>query len=322
MKKKKELIILLAVIAVLSLYLVFRKTDRTHYQLPKVTTLEEKAITKIEIDKGTLSIVLDKKSSGWEITPQKYKADADKVQRMLDVLKNLTLTALVSEAQDYARYDLTGDKNIRVRAWASEELKRDLDVGKTVPTYQHTFVKLAGDSRVYHARDNFRDTFDQTVGDLRDKSVLSLDPNKIREIFITKGKTVLALKRKEGPAKPEANLKTGTKGPVSSSTETVWEEAGGKKINQKEVDDLLDNLSHLKCERYLEGTKEDLKDPILTIHLKGEKDFQLSLFTKQKKEDNAYPAVSSDNAYPSLITSWNLEKIIKDPNELYEKTKP
>lgn len=322
MKIKKEPIVLLVVIAVLSVYLVLHKTNRTHYQLPKVPDIAEKAISKIQIDKGAASVVLDKKGSGWEIAPQGFPADAEKVKRMLDILKNLTLTALVSEAKDYARYDLTEDKKVRVRAWASGNLKRDLDVGKTVPTYQHTFVKLAGDSRVYHARENFRDTFDQTAGDLRDKAVLSFDPGKIREISMVKGKASLVLTRKEVSGKTKTDQGSATKGSGPPKVESVWEDAGHKEVNRKELTDLLGNLSHLKCEKYLDGAKKDLKDPIFTISLKGEKAFQLTLFAKKEKEAKDYPAVSSENVYPFLLPDWSLEKIMKDPEGLLRKPVP
>jgi Domain of unknown function (DUF4340) len=319
MKIKKEYIILLILIAALSVYLALRKPDRTHYQLPKVPDMAETDISKIEIDKGAGSIVLNKKGSGWEISPQGYSADTAKVKGLLNVLRDLTLTALVSETKDYNRYDLSADNKIRIRAWASNDLKRDLEVGKAAPTYRHTFVRMAGDDRVYHARGNFRGDIDQSVEDLRDKAVLSFDQGEIREISITKGDASLVLNRKEVSRETKTDQGKAAEGGGSDKAETVWENAEGKKADQKSVTNILSDLSNLKCEKYMEGAKEDLKNPIYKIGLKGNKDYQLSIFEKKEKDGKAYPAVSSENGYPFLLSAWRLDKIMKDPEQLLEK---
>ena len=52
MKIKKEYIILVLIIIVLSVYLYMRKTDRTLYELPEMPQVSEKELTKLEIAKG------------------------------------------------------------------------------------------------------------------------------------------------------------------------------------------------------------------------------------------------------------------------------
>jgi Domain of unknown function (DUF4340) len=319
MKIKKEPLVLLVLIAALSAYLALRKTDQTHYRLPEVPAVPGKTIMKIEIDNEAGSVILNKKNSDWEISPQGFPADVEKVKSMVDILQNLSLTALVSEAKDYARYDLAKDKKIRVRAWTPKGLKRDLEVGKTAPTYHHTFIKIAGDSRVYHARGNFRDAFDQTVDSLRDKTVLTFDSEKIREVSIFRDQTSLVLNRKEVSEKTKAN--PGMAADASPKIESIWEDAAGRTANRKELSDLLGTLSHLQCEKYLDGKKKDLQTPILTIFLKGEKDYRLALFAKKEKKASAYPAVSSESGYPFLLPDWRLEKIMKDPKVLLSPPK-
>jgi hypothetical protein len=322
MKIKKEYIILIVLIAGLSVYLALRKGDRTHYQIPKVPVMAENDISKIEIDKAGTSIVLNKKGSGWEIATQGYRADAEKIKAMLDTLKSLTLTALVSEAKDYNRYDLNDAKKIRVRAWASDDLRRDVEVGKTAPTYRHTFVRLAGDDRVYHARDNFRGKFDETIEDLRDKSVLSFDQGEIRQISITKGNESILLKSKEVPPQTESEKGKAAGSSSPSKIEMVWENADGKTADRKAVTDILNDLSNLKCEKYIEGAKEDLKNPIYKIGLQGNKAYELSIFEKKEKDAREYPAISSENGYPFLLSAWRLDKIMKDPQQLLMKSGP
>jgi hypothetical protein len=189
MKFKKEYLILILIIAALLAYLFMRSADRTFYELPPIASLEQNQITKIEISKGGDSIALNKKDNKWYLEPQGYIADTKKVTDMLNVFGAFTLTTLVSESKDYGRYELTDEKGITVKAWQQEALKRNFDIGKPASSFRHTFVRLDGDSRVFHARGNFRSTFDLTADNLRDKNVLSFKPADIREIQIARGKT-------------------------------------------------------------------------------------------------------------------------------------
>ena len=197
MKIKKEYIILALVIVGLSVYLYMRKEDRNLYELPVLPEVAKVEISKIEISKGKDSIVLNKRDEKWFIAPQDYPVDGKLVDAMLNEFEKLTVTTLVSETGDYQRYDLGEDKKIAVKAWGGDKLLRDFEVGKAASSFRHTFVKLAEDDRVFHARNNFRNAVDKTVDDLRDKSVLSFQTADITEIKVANEKTSLALSRKE-----------------------------------------------------------------------------------------------------------------------------
>lgn len=321
MKLKKEYTILLAVIAALALYLVLRKSDRTHYRVPNVPPVAEAQISKIELSKLDTSIVLNKRDNSWYIAPQGYPADSRKVGDMLAIIGNLTLTALVSESSAYSRYDLTDDKKITVKAWAGEVLRREFEIGKVAPSYRHTFVKLAGDDRVYHARDNFRGKFDQAAENLRDRTVLSFERAEIREIQITKGAQSLLLNRKEIPPEVTADEKTDEGGPPSPKSQTVWETPDGKKGDLSKLNRLLGTLSNLRCEKYVENRKKgDFTDPLCTLTLRGAQEYTLSLFAKTAKETKNYPALSSQSDFPFLLTDAQAEDIMKDPGEMLEKS--
>jgi hypothetical protein len=118
MKIKKETLILLVLIAALSVYLVFRTQDRTHYSLPTLPGVPKGSISKIEISRGDASILLTKEGTLWKIGSQGNAADLGKVNGLLEILETLTLSTLVSETKDFNRYDLGDDHKIRVRAWS------------------------------------------------------------------------------------------------------------------------------------------------------------------------------------------------------------
>jgi hypothetical protein len=319
MKVKKEYIILILIIVGLSAYLFMRSSDRTFYELPKIAGLEQDQITKIEISKGDDSIVLNKKDNKWHLEPHGYLADANKVKNMLNVLGAFTLTTLVSESKDYVRYDLNAEKRITVKAWQQEALKRNFDIGKSASSFRHTFVRIDGDSRVFHARDNFRGKFELTSDNLRDKNVLSFKSTDIREIQIAKDKTSLKLVRSQVPVTPQQE-KSDNAPQVAVKFE--WQSSDGTKGNGPNLNRLLTTLSNLNCADYInDRSKETFSAPIYAVKLKGGQDYQLDIFAKLQKDDENYPAVSSASDYPFFLSDSQVQQIMKDPSEFVEKKK-
>lgn len=322
MKVKKEYAVLIAIVLAVSLYLILRNPDRTHYQVPKLSHLAENVISRIEISRQETTIELSKKENWWYIAPQGYPADTGVVKRMLDIIEKLTLTALVSESKNYARYDLDDNKKITVRAWMGERLVREFEVGKAAASsfYRHTFVKIAGDDGVYHAPEDFRGRFNQTVDKLRDKIVLSFDRTEIREIRITKGQQLMVFSRSQAPVKVSAGQEADTLSPLSPKVETVWQTADGKDGDETQLRKLLATLSRLRCVQYIDDRKkEDFTSPIYTLQLKGLQEYTLSIFAKTGKVVRTYPAVSSENDYPFLLFNRQADDLMKRPDELLKK---
>ncbi len=317
MKFKKEYLILILIIAALSAYLFMRSSDRTLYELPKIAGLEQNQFTKIEISKGGDLIVLNKKDNKWHLEPHGYLADADKVKDMLNVLGAFTLTTLVSESKDYVRYDLNDEKGITLKAWQQEALKRNFDIGKSASSFRHTFVRIDGDSRVFHARGNFRGKFDLTADNLRDKKVLSFKPADIREIQIAKDKTSLKLVRRQVPVTPQQE-KSDTAPQVALKFE--WQSSDGTKGNGPNLSRLLTTLGNLNSISYInDRNKETFSAPIYAVKLKGDQDYQLDIFAKLQKDDENYPAVSSASDYPFFLSDSQVQQIMQEPEEMLKK---
>lgn len=320
MKFKKEYIILILIIAGLSAYLLMRSSDRTLYQLPQIAGLEQKQITKIEISKEGQSIVLNKKDDKWYLDPPGYLVDANRINDMLNTFATLALTALVSESEDYVRYDLHAGKKITVKAWQDDSLKRNFDIGKAASSFRHTFVKLNDDSRVFHARDNFRGKFDLTEDNLRDKSVLSFKITDIQEIQIDKDQTSLKLARTQIPVELAKSAQEKSENSAPEAMKPVWQSPDGKQADAISLNRLLTTLSKLSCDAYITDRKKDaFSDPIYKVKLKGIQDFQLDIFAKLETDDKNYPAVSSVNDYPFFLSDSKVQKITINPEEMLKK---
>jgi hypothetical protein len=320
MKFKKEYVILILIIAALSAYLFMRSFNRTHYQLPEISRLEPGKITKIEIANNGGSLVLEKKDNQWFLDPQGYLADANRVEDMLKVIEALNLTALVSDAKDYSRYDLDPEKRISVKAWLGDTLQRDFDIGKTASSFRHTFVKLGGDNRVFHASDNFRGKFEQTVDSLRDKNVLAFKTTDIQEVQITRDQESVKLVRSEVPAESAVSQQQKTDSTPSAAPKFEWQSSAGQKGDDQNINRLLSILSNLRCEQYINGRdKASFSVPLYSVGLKGAQDYRLNIFAKLKPDDKNHPAVSSANDYPFFLSDGQAQQIMINPETLLKK---
>ena len=322
MKKIKEYFIPATLIIVLCIYLWHDNLDNTNYELPHPDVIIEKNISKIEISKRDINIIIKKINNNWLLEPEGYLADIDKVNSMIDIIANLSLTTLVSESKSYDRYGLGDDMEIIVKVFNEKNNKiREFKVGKAVSLCKNTFLKIDNDYRVYHAKGDFRSKFDNTVDELRDTNVLSFNTKEIDEIHINNKKQPLELIKKQIPDdvkydKTDESIKqTGIQ-----KTKDIWQTKENAKGNDDKINTLLFTLSALKCDGYLsKHKKEDFKEPIFSILLKNKKEYRLSIFAKINDEDKKYPAITSENDYPFYLTEYQTKKIMLTPQYLIKK---
>ncbi|MCU0591066.1 MAG: DUF4340 domain-containing protein [Desulfobacterales bacterium] len=307
MKMKKEYLILGIVIAALAVYLYQRSADRTHYTLPALPAVAATDIDKIQMTRGAETVVLVRQDGRWRIDPPGYPVDPRLAQEMLDTLSGLTLTTLVSESKNYALYELDDTHKANVKAWQGGELKRDIDVGKAAPSFRHTFVRLAGDDRVFHGRDNFSFRFRTRIEDLRDKAVLVFNRADIQEIRITKNGAALTLV--PAPASTEAPAAAG-----------AWQSSDGRPANGAAVEALMGELSSLQADAFIDGRDKTSFGPaIYSVALKGSQAYSLELFAPAGGDSKDHPAVSSGSDSPFSLSEDHAQRIMKDPEAFFKK---
>lgn len=312
MKIKKEVVILVLLIAALSAYLLQRGQDRTRYTLPELPALAAADITQIEIARGGEVVTLARRDGRWLIEPQGFAAAPKSVQEMLSALSGLSLTALVSESKNYPLYELDDDNRIHVKAWQGERLGRELDIGKVAPSFRHTFVRLAGDDRVYHARDNFRFHFTGGPEELRNKSVLAFQRADITEVEIRKGDLKAAFRREAGAA-PEA---AGERAAGAEESPAAWKRADGAAADGGRLRQLIAELSDLQCERFLpDRDRSGLGRPIYALALKGPAEHTLEIFAPAG-QDKSHPAASSQSEQAFVLAEDQAQRLMVDPQEL------
>ena len=96
----------------------------------------------------------------------------------------------------------------------------------------------------------------------------------------------------------------------TSEAQDVWQSAEGK-VDEPKMTQLLSSLSNLKCRTYIyDRKKSDFKTPVYTVKVKGMEEHSLSLFAKNEKDKNDYPAVSSQNDFPFLLSDHQAKQIM------------
>ena len=314
-KLKSETIILGIAIVAMLFYLALRNPDRMNYQLPHLAPVAKADIGRVDIVRAGQTVRLEKKDNGWSIQPQGFAADPAKANAIVDAIVNLNLTALVAESKNYSPYGLDRENAITVKAYGNERPLREFSIGNAASTYSHTYVKLDIDPRVFHARNSFRSDFDQKIDGLRDKTVLQFVKNEISTVEIGNAEGKIVFVKNFKPLLPKPGDKP-AEGQAAPPPEEFWQTADGKPANNDELNGLLEQASRLTCEGFIDGKgKEDFKEPLYTLRLKGGKDFLLSIFAKTEKE-TSYPAFSSESPYPFLLSAYKAESVMKKPDEL------
>jgi len=316
-KIKTEYLVLGIVIILLAFYLVVQQTDKLHYRIPRLESLNTEAIDKLEIARKNTVITLALKDGKWLLGPKTYLADADKMKSILDTIAKLSLTEMISESQNYTRYGLGPEEKIGIKAYKGDRLLREFEIGKPTATNGHTFVKLADNPRVYHARESFRNYFDQDLDEFRDKTVMKFDKNEITEIeIVSQGKSLFFTRKAEKQAGAGAK-ETDKK---EAGDKISWVTPDGQVGEKEKVDAIIDQLSLLQCVKYLEDKPAgNLGNPVMVVRAKGSTDYTLTIFEKIEKEADEIPAISSQSTFTFLIPVYKLDNFTRNAGEALKK---
>ncbi len=301
---KKEVLILIVIIVALAGYLVFKKEDRRHYTLPDPPAVDMEKIDRLTVEKKDRTLDFTRTDSGWVVTEQAYPADETAVTQMLEVLSGLTLSALVSEKQDLTRYELDDAHGLTATAFEGESPVLSVKIGKTAPTFNHTFVMVKKDPGIYQAKDAFRSHFNKSLDEFRDRRVLTFQEDRIKTITIqTPGKQVILTAREPGDDD-------------TSAKEPIFSYEDGTDPDPDTVSNLLSSLSALTCDHFvpdMDKTGLETVSPALTLVLGNGSPLVLKLFDTDKDEGMA---TSSMNDYVFALKPYVAEDITSYAHDL------
>jgi hypothetical protein len=197
-------IVLAVVLAGLGAYIYFYESGEQAGAETK-----EKAFAALEADKieevqinaaGGETSHLRRTPTGWElVAPEKGEADASEISSVTSNLASLEVQRVVDEnAGDLAQYGLNPprvDVGFRVK---DEKDFRHLLVGEKTPTGGDLYAKLQNEKKVFLVSSFLDNTFNRTPFDLRDKSILEFDREKVESVEIVNGARTIEFRRVGG----------------------------------------------------------------------------------------------------------------------------
>lgn len=134
----------------------------------------------------------------WKLVePVEADGDNSELTNMASNLAALDVDRVVDEnPTDLKQYGLEPPQiEIAFRAKGQKDPQR-LMVGDKTPTGAAVYVKKPGEKKVFLVSSSVEDTFKRTAFDLRDKTVLTFDRDKVTGLEIASGGTTMEFKRK------------------------------------------------------------------------------------------------------------------------------
>ncbi|MCP4606052.1 MAG: DUF4340 domain-containing protein [Proteobacteria bacterium] len=147
-------------------------------------------------------IALKKKGGTWRMAePVDYTVVENSVQRMADALADIKVVDIISKnKENHDSLQVGEETGIEVTASAGDKELARFIVGKSKGDM--TFVRKTGEDAVYRIQGYHRGTFDKSVKNLRDKTVLKRDVGSVKKVTLTNEKGGLVLENsKEGEDK-------------------------------------------------------------------------------------------------------------------------
>ena len=156
---------------------------------PKILSVNEADLTKVDLHKKQADqLALVRGSSGeWEIVaPRPMTADQSAVTSMLGNLSSLNADRLIDEkGADLNKYGLQ-DPSLELDLTTKQNKSQRLLIGDSTPAGSGVYAMLAGDPRVFTIASYTKTGLDKSADDLRDKRLLTLDPDKVSQLEVVK----------------------------------------------------------------------------------------------------------------------------------------
>jgi hypothetical protein len=138
-------------------------------------------VTQLTIKQKT-PVSVEKADGKWQITqPAPYPADQEAVAGVLSTLSGLNADRVVEDkASDRKQYGLDPP------AVEVDIAGKQLLLGDETPAGGNIYAALSGDPRVFTIASYSKTSLDKSLNDLRDKSLLTLSPDKVSRVEVLK----------------------------------------------------------------------------------------------------------------------------------------
>jgi len=323
---KKEYLILLIIIVVLTAYLLKKDRDKTETALPELKQIDKTSIKKILVKgpKGEFTIVINKKK--WSLLPEDYPVIDGKVSKMVELLANTDISDLMSKAGKYDRYGLGEKTGTSVIAKGDKEELRNIIIGHNSESGNRTFVKLKDDDNIYQARGDYKSSFNISKQDIINKNIFTFNSSDIVELLIDiDGKKGHFVKINKTNKVNESKLSKKDKAKKTmadskADKEMIWvSKSDNKNVNGKVIDEYISKNANIRCKSYI--GKKNINDTSymkLVFIDKTKKKYELNI-SKNLSDDKIESEVemfSSESDFKFYMSKDDIKKLKVDIDKL------
>jgi hypothetical protein len=240
---------------------------------PVILKVDPFAVTQLVLkQRGSDPVTVKKIEGKWQITePKPYRADQEAVAGVLSTLSALSADRVVEDkAADRKQYGLEEP------AAEVDVGTRQLMLGDDTPAGGDVYVAVAGDPRVFTVSSYTKTSLGKSLNDLRDKSLLTLNPDKVSRVeLLKKGQDLEFDRTKDGwqILKPSAS-------PADATA----------------VNDLVRSLTGAKIDLSAVATGFAQATPIGTAKLTGDSGVQI-LEVRKNKDDYYAKSSATEGTY-------------------------
>jgi hypothetical protein len=297
MKKNINILTGLFILLFIAAYLVLQKPGEQSANSDgagSMVRIDSVAVDKIELKTPTEFVVLEKRGAEWFITqPINYRADQANVGQMIHQIKTLEVKNTISskpEKHDIFQVDSTGTL---VKVYERGTEKSALILGKTAANYSEMYARKANSNDVLLVGGAYSYTFSRTVKDWRDKTILAVPKENIKEVKYQYGDTTFTI----------------------AFRDSLWT-IGRESARQSTIDGLITSLSNVQADDFIDSAPSPVPK-ITTILTYGDAQLRYSF----DKARNKYLVQSSHSPQWFVQEQWRANQILKRKKDLVETEK-
>ena len=253
-------------------------------ELEVIDRVDAISVTRNAHEPVDLSLV----NGAWFIEPEGYEANQALAHSLAVNIGFLQLSELVSISGDLARYDLDEQSRAAVTVTGEGGIQRTVYIGKIATTFEHTYVTLEGDNRVFQAEGNLHTLVSMDKDQFRNRHILQFPVESVAVIdAIYDGGSMVSVER------ASTNEENGS---------PRWTTDVGADVAIENVNRLLGFLSNLTCGAFRDEFERN-REAVIDITLQAEHELHLSVFPERDKK---HSAVSSESQYPFELAAWQI----------------
>ena len=295
MKKNTYILIGLFVCLLVIAFLVLQKPGERSANSASTGLLfmiDSLSVDKLEIKTPASSLLLEKRGAEWFVAkPINYRADQANVCQIIHQIKNLEIKNIVSDKPEKQSVFQVDQAGTQVIVYEKGVEKASFILGKMAENYSESYARRLNSNDVLIIEGASNYMFGRPVKDWRDKTILTMPKEGIKEVQYQYGDTTFNV----------------------TFSDSAWF-AGKDKAQQSVVEGIVSSLSNFQADDFIDSTISPKVTAMITYA-------GTQLRFSFNKIINKYYVQSSNSPQWFVLEQWKANQVLKRKKEIVETNK-